>query len=292
MQVLVKGTAGCRACCARIDSGVLSPTWLMIQAVPRCSTPIQEADGKHPDFLPPENPLYPHHDVFEQPERLNPEMRGRRAAEFLERRVMRQLLQLLHCNPWATKQLLVRPDAAGGQPLLARIYQWFPHFPTWLVAGRIEGIARVTLPDLCSRFTKSPLYQAYRQAQQSRPRRWQGPCGYVFESGWGALMLIHDDQRSARCGGICIEYAFRRKGKICLIRTQSFRSYIETLVLSPDVELGCNAEARRMRTPITYRQSALGLEPFTPEWRLYGDKYLSGSEYYLAVDRWHEYGLV
>jgi hypothetical protein len=177
--------------------------------------------------------------VFEETERLSPELRNRREVQLVERRAINQVLRVLQSEHLACEFNSHNcGDGAACQPLLAQLYRYFPGFPTWLVAGRIEEINLLTFTELFGHFTKTSLYRAFHQATERRPRTWEGACGFVFEWFAGKLMIIHDDPRPALCPGFSLKYRFGRKPmRRPVIVIERFETYVQTLAFIPELNL-------------------------------------------------------
>lgn len=176
------------------------------------------------------------HDVFEDPGRLNREMRSRRQAFLLEKRIVRQLLGFFHLEHKASElDLLCAGDAIETQSPLEWFSQCFPTFPTRLSAEKVNEIHTLTTADLLGRFAKTSLFEAFRRAKERLSEKGPGPCGLVFEWFGDELMIIHDDQRFAACSGNRFVYPVVRKGRVRqVLVVEEFRKYLGTLGWSPD----------------------------------------------------------
>lgn len=70
----------------------------------------------------------------------------------------------------------------------------FPDFPVWLVFRKVRYLHKLTMEDFLKRFSKTPIFDAWLEAQEVVPEAWQEeerPVGLVFEylHGMGAAIL-------------------------------------------------------------------------------------------------------
>jgi hypothetical protein len=129
----------------------------------------------------------------------------------------------LRRNMWNRQQL-----NCGFGRLAFRDFQQVTRFPMWLETRRIRDDQQVSLEKLLSEFHRTPLYTAFREAEEIAATKMDGgPFGVVFSTPAIKFMSLHTWPSRVQAGVTRIEIADIVDGSVAII--EEFDHLIEAI---------------------------------------------------------------